>query len=71
MKKSELQQIIREEISSMQPLSEYDTLKLLMDVWERIPLGIRMNQGGMTREIASEIREQLNRKGYKIVKVQK
>jgi len=69
MKKSELRQIIKEEIDLMQPLSEPDTLKLLMDIWERIPLGVRMNQGGMTRVIALEIRKQLNKKGYKLVKV--
>ena len=46
-----------------------DTLKALMDMWEKIPLGVRMNQGGMTRVIALEIREKLNKMGYKIVKV--
>jgi len=66
MKKSELRQIIKEEIDSMQPLSEYDTLKLLMDIWERIPLGVRNHP--VTRDIALEIRTQLNKKGYKIVK---
>lgn len=69
MKKSELKQIIKEEIDSLQTLSDYDSLKLLMDIWERIPLGVRMNQGGMTRVIALEIREQLNKKGYKLVKI--
>jgi hypothetical protein len=69
MKKLELRQIIREEITSMQTLSDMDTLKALMDMWEKIPLGVRMNQGGMTRVIAREIREKLNKMGYKIVKV--
>lgn len=69
MKKSELRQMIKEEISSMQPLSEPDTLKLLMDIWEKIPLGSRMNEGGMPRTIPLQIRELLNKKGYKIVKV--
>jgi hypothetical protein len=69
MKKSELKQIIKEEINSIQPLSDYDTLKLLMDIWERIPLGSRMNEGGMSRTIPLQIRELLNKKGYKIIKV--
>jgi hypothetical protein len=69
MKKSELRQIIKEEIESTQYLNNYDTLKALMDVWEKVPLGVRMNQGGMTRVIALEIREKLNKMGYKLVKL--
>jgi len=67
MKKSELRQIIKEEIDLMQPLSDYDALKLLMDIWEKIPLGVRNHP--TTRDIALEIRERLNKKGYKLVKV--
>jgi hypothetical protein len=67
MKKSELKQIIKEEID--QHFSDPDTLKVLMDVWEKIPLGVRMNQGGMTRVIAKELREKLNKLGYKLVKI--
>jgi len=68
MKKSELQQIIKEEINSIQPLSDGDALELLMNIWERIPLGSRMNEGGMPRTIPLQIRNLLNKKGYKIVK---
>jgi len=68
MKKSELQQLIKEEINSIQPLSDGDALELLMDIWERIPLGSRMNEGGMPRTIPLQIRNLLNKKGYKIVK---
>jgi len=50
------------------PLSDQEALTLLMDIWERIPLGSRMNEGGMTRTIPLQIRNLLNKKGYKIVK---
>jgi hypothetical protein len=69
VKKLELRQIIKEEITSMQPLSDPDTLKLLMDIWGMIPLGSRMNEGGMPRTIPLQIRELLNKKGYKIIKI--
>lgn len=69
MKKSELKQLIKEEINSTLILSDIDTLKLLMEIWERIPLGSRMNEGGMPRTIPLQIRELLNKKGYKIVKI--
>jgi hypothetical protein len=49
-------------------LSPKETLTLLMKIWERIPLGTRMNCGGMEREIPKEIRELLEKFGYKIVK---
>lgn len=49
-------------------LSSGETLKLLMEIWNRIPLGTRMNCGGMEREIPKEIRELLDKRGYKIVK---
>ena len=68
MKKSELKQIIKEEINSIQPLSDGDMLKLLMDILERIPLGSRMNEGGSPEAIPLQIRNLLNKKGYKIVK---
>lgn len=68
MKKSELKQIIKEEINSTQPLSNSDALKLLMDIWEIIPLGSRMNEGGMPRTIPLQIRDLLDKKGYAIVK---
>jgi hypothetical protein len=69
MKKSELKKIIKEEIESTQYLNDPDTLKVLMNMWEKVPLGVRMNQGGMTRVIALEIREKLNKMGYKLVKL--
>jgi hypothetical protein len=96
MKRSELTQIIKEEVTKIQEgfqgdgdeqgdglsgfrgggnrttgdtLNDYDSLKVLMDMWEKIPLGIRMNQGGMRREIPKEIREKLNKMGYKLVKI--
>lgn len=69
MKKSELKQIIKEEIESIQQLNDHDTLKLLIDIWERIPLGSRMNEGGMPRVIPQQIRDILNKKGYKIIKL--
>ena len=69
MKKSELKQLIKEEINSTSYLNDPDTLELLMDIWERIPLGSRMHEGGMPRTIPLQIRELLNRKGYKIVKI--
>jgi hypothetical protein len=40
-----------------------------MEVWERIPLGSRMNEGGMPRTIPLQIRDILNKKGYKIIKM--
>jgi hypothetical protein len=49
-------------------LSPKETLTLLMKIWERIPLGTRMSCGGMEREIPNEIRELLDKFGYKIVK---
>jgi hypothetical protein len=49
-------------------LTPKETLTLLMKIWERIPLGTRMSCGGMEREIPKEIRELLNKFGYKIVK---
>jgi hypothetical protein len=49
-------------------LSPKETLTLLMKIWERIPLGTRMSCGGMEREIPKEIRELLDKFGYKIVK---
>ncbi len=68
MKKSELRQIIKEEIESTQYLSDIDALKLLMNIWDRIPLGSRMNEGGMPRTIPLQIRDLLNKKGYKIIR---
>ena len=62
-------QASKPEMELPQPLSNSETLKLLMVIWERIPLGIRMNNGGMPREIPSEIQRLLDKKGYKIVKV--
>jgi len=49
-------------------LSSGETLKLLMKIWDRIPLGTRMSSGGMEREIPKEIRDLLDKFGYKIVK---
>jgi hypothetical protein len=69
MKKSELKQLIKEEIESNIHLSDIDALKILMEVWERIPLGSRMNEGGMPRTIPLQIRDILNKKGYKIIKM--
>jgi len=69
MKKSELRQIIKEEIESTQYLSDIDALKLLMNIWDRIPLGSRMNEGGMPRTIPLQIRDLLNKKGYKIIRI--
>jgi hypothetical protein len=68
VKKSELRQIIKEEIESTQYLSDIDALKLLMNIWDRIPLGSRMNEGGMPRTIPLQIRDLLNKKGYKIIR---
>ena len=68
MKKSDLKTLIKEEIESTQYLSDLDTLKLLMDIWDRIPLGSRMNEGGMPRTIPLQIRDLLNKKGYKIIR---
>ena len=68
MKKSELKALIKEEIESTQYLSDIDALKLLMDIWDRIPLGSRMNEGGMPRTIPLQIRDLLNKKGYKIIR---
>ena len=69
MKKSELKQLIKEEIESNIHLSDIDALNILMEVWERIPLGSRMNEGGMPRTIPLQIRDILNKKGYKIIKM--
>ena len=33
-------------------LSPKETLTLLMKIWERIPLGTRMNSGGMERDLS-------------------
>jgi len=68
MKKSDLKALIKEEIESTQYLSDIDALKLLMDIWDRIPLGSRMNEGGMPRTIPLQIRDFLNKKGYKIIR---
>jgi hypothetical protein len=68
MKKLELKALIKEEIESTQYLSDIDALKLLMDIWDRIPLGSRMNEGGMPRTIPLQIRDLLNKKGYKIIR---
>jgi hypothetical protein len=68
MKKSDLKALIKEEIESTQYLSDLDTLKLLMDIWDRIPLGSRINEGGMPRTIPLQIRDLLNKKGYKIIR---
>jgi hypothetical protein len=54
---------------SINSLSDYEMLKLLMEIWDRIPLGSRMNEGGMPRAIPLQIRDLLNKKGYKIVKI--
>jgi hypothetical protein len=43
-------------------------LAIMIKVWEKIPLGIRMNQGGMDRTIPKEIIEKLDRLGYTIIK---
>jgi flavodoxin len=69
MKATELRKLIKEEIESTQYLNDQDALVVLMEAWEKIPLGVRMNQGGQTRVIAKEIREKLNNLGYKLVKV--
>ena len=70
MKKSELKQLIKEEIlRENQTLSDGEILKLLMEIWERIPLGSRMNEGGMPRTIPLQIRNLLNKKGYTITKI--
>lgn len=49
-------------------LSLKEQFLILIKVWERIPLGIRMNNGGMDREIPKELIEKLDRLGYKICK---
>jgi hypothetical protein len=49
-------------------LSKQEVLSLLIDIWEKIPLGSRMNEGGMPRTIPLQIRDLLKKKGYEIVK---
>lgn len=48
-------------------LSPKQTLDVLMKIWERIPLGTRMNSGGSGRDIPEEIRTLLDKLGYQIV----
>lgn len=48
---------------SMSPIQQREAL---IKAWDKVPLGIRMNQGGMPREIPKELLKVLDNMGYAI-----